>query len=61
MGSRSALAALVFTLSACASSGNDVPTVHPPAGDATTSTSFADAILCRLSDATGIHRQPHFS
>ena len=37
MCSRLALAALVFTLSACGSSGNDLSTVHPPAADATTS------------------------
>jgi hypothetical protein len=41
MRSRLALAALMFTLSACASSGNDISTVHPPAADATTSASFA--------------------
>ena len=41
MCSRLALAAFVFTLSACASSGNDFSTVHPPAVDATASASFA--------------------
>ena len=41
MCSRLALAAFVFTLSACASSGNDFSTVHPPAAGATTSASFA--------------------
>jgi hypothetical protein len=43
MCSRLALAAFVFTLAACASSGNDFSTVHPPTADATTSTSFASA------------------
>ena len=41
MCSRLALAAFVFTLSACGSSGNDLSTVPPPAADATTSASFA--------------------
>jgi hypothetical protein len=41
MCSRLALAALVFTLSACAPSGNDFSTAHPPAVDATASASFA--------------------
>jgi hypothetical protein len=41
MGSRLALTAFVFTLSACASPGNDASTVHPPAADATASTSVA--------------------
>ena len=41
MCSRLALAACVFILSACGSSGNDFSTVHPPAADATTSASFA--------------------
>jgi hypothetical protein len=41
MGSRLALVAFLFILSACASSGNDFSTVRPSAADATTSTSFA--------------------
>ena len=41
MCSRLALAAFVFTLSACGSSGNDLSTVPPPAADPTTSASFA--------------------
>jgi hypothetical protein len=41
MSSRWALAAFLFTLSACASPGNDVSTVHPPTVDATASASFA--------------------
>jgi hypothetical protein len=41
MCSRFALAAFVFTSSACASSVNDFSTVHPPAVDATASASFA--------------------
>src|SRR3954447_19314875 len=36
-----ALAAFVFSLSACASSGDDVSTVRPPAADATASVSSA--------------------
>jgi len=35
------MAAFVLTLSACAPSGNNLSTVHPPAGDATTSASVA--------------------
>ena len=42
MGSRLALAAFVFILSACASSGNDFSTMHPSAANSTTSTSFAN-------------------
>jgi hypothetical protein len=41
MCSRLALAAFVFALSACASSGSDISTVHPPAADATASASLA--------------------
>jgi hypothetical protein len=41
MGSRLALAAFAFVLSACAASGNDYSTVHPSPAGATTSTSFA--------------------
>ena len=59
MCSRLALAAFVFTLSACASSGNDFSTVHPPTADATTSTSFASAPFYvdfrTRPDATNIH------
>ena len=40
MGSRSALAAIVLTLSACTSAGNDVSTVHTVVTAATTATSI---------------------
>ncbi len=41
MSPRMALAAFVLALAACTPSGNELPTVHPPATAATTSASFA--------------------